>query len=180
MKKIIYTKSFIVFLIIPILFGCSDNLNRNEAENLIKSKLQLPKEDIRALCVYDATLSNSITRDNFEQLQNEGLLTYSECGSGLNSGYCATLTDKGKQYAVSEEYTTDNMYINNINVRAATIDFGEITGIIEHKEFNVAEVQYTIVRKDITPFGKIAFNIQDGMIAESAMFRKYDDGWRIE
>jgi hypothetical protein len=180
MKILHYYKSlFLLVFIIPLFIGCSDNLNRSKAEKIIKEKFQLPNDEIRDLYVYDATLSNNFTLNLYQKLQNEGLLTFSECGEGMSRGYCATLTEKGKQYAVSQEYNTDNMYIHKINVKVSTLDFGEITGIMEQKELNIAEVNYTIVRKDVNPFGRIAFDLNNGTFTKSVTFTKYDDGWRI-
>ena len=57
--------------------------------------------------------------------------------------------------------------------------FVEVNGIVEIKELNSAEVQYTTKRIDITTFGK-AYNISEEVFNNSANFTKYDDGWRIE
>jgi len=65
------------------------------------------------------------------------------------------------------------------NVEVANIEFGEITGILEIKALNGAEVKYTEKRKNITPFGK-ALGIKEEILDKNISMRKYDDGWRIE
>ena len=70
------------------------------------------------------------------------------------------------------------LYVNGNSVKVATIEFGEVTGIVERKELNIAEVNYTTKRVNITPFGK-AYNINEETFNRSASFTKYDDGWRI-
>lgn len=80
----------------------------------------------------------------------------------------ATLTEKGKKYIT-----------NNNKVILATYEFGEITGIVEEKESNTAEVNYTVKRTNITPFGQLAFNMNEETYNRTANFTKYDDGWRI-
>jgi hypothetical protein len=179
MKNSVLIQSFFILLVVSVIFGCTDKLKRSEAEKMIRDKFQLPRDDIRALTVYDATLSNSLTYQSFLKLQKEGLLTFSECGAGLSRGYCATLTEKGKQYAVSAVYQTDNWYVNNINVKAAKLEFGEITGIVEYKQFNTSQVNYTLVIKEITPFGILAFGLTEGSMNKSISFTKFDNGWKI-
>lgn len=80
----------------------------------------------------------------------------------------ANLTEKGKQYLISDN-----------NVLVATIEFGEITGIIERKELNISEVNYTVKRTDVTPFGRL-FGSNEETLNRTSTFTKYDDGWRIE
>jgi len=97
----------------------------------------------------------------------------------MGRGICATLTEKGKQYATSEPYKTNNMWIKKINVKGAKLDFGQITGILDQKESNITEVQFQLVR-EANPFGVILRNYTSGTINKTATFKKYDDGWRIE
>ena len=47
-------------------------------------------------------------------------------------------------------------------------------------EMNIAEVEYTLVRKSITPFGKCNKLEKDSVIDRKATFQKYNDGWRLE
>lgn len=78
------------------------------------------------------------------------------------------LTEKGKQD-----------FIDGNRFKVSNTAFGEITGMVESKGLNITEVKYTTI---VTPtsFGQAIFNIQGRTIENSAAFRKYDDGWRIE
>ena len=111
-------------------------------------------------------------------LQELGLLSYSsEFGAKE-----AFLTEKGNQYAVSDKYIDDEgtgFRYRYIKVKAAKMEFGEILGILAKKELNLAQVDYTLIRKDITPFGRIVFKLDEKTINNSVTFAKYDDGWRI-
>ena len=130
----------------------------------------------------------------FEALEQEGLITYSiqVYDVKINTGpagysyegwtkvytdipcigtvsHVATATEKGNQYIE-----------NGNNIVVATVEFGEVTGIVEREEFKNAEVNYTVRRTNITPFGRILFNINEETINRSVVFTKYDDGWRIQ
>ena len=58
-------------------------------------------------------------------------------------------------------------------------DIKEVTGIQERSEFKVAEVEYVLFNKNITPFGSV-FNDKNMECQRSAEFALYDDGWRIQ
>lgn len=83
-----------------------------------------------------------------------------------------SLTDEGKKYLVQDN---GKSYF----VTLWEIDINEITGIQEMKEVKIANVDYTISNKNITPFGEI-FNDKDQITTMSASFSLYDDGWRIQ
>lgn len=78
------------------------------------------------------------------------------------------LTEKGKKD-----------YVGGSSFRVSTTTFGEITGIVRNKSMNIVEVKYTVFETP-TPFGVTAFNMQERTIEKTEIFRKYDDGWRIE
>ena len=59
------------------------------------------------------------------------------------------------------------------------IGFDKITGIVMNEDQTTADVDYTLLRSDITMFGEF-INLEDGEVLErSASFQKYDDGWRL-
>jgi hypothetical protein len=179
MKTKHFTPVLLLIFSLIIINSCSTGqLSRNEAKKQIIEKLGLPQNIEQTFYVTDGTLLHRFDNQVYEALQNEGLLTYNT-DAGSNTIY-ATLTEQGKQYAVSSVFNTDNMYIQGINVKVAKLDFGEITGIVERKEFNMAQVEYTIVRTEITPFGRIAFKYNESPETKTAVFSKFDDGWRIQ
>ena len=175
--------SFVLTLFLSVfLFSCGNNLSRSKAEKLIKQKFQLPNNEIYGFSVKEVILYENQWKNMYDALQNEGLIKYNEEDCYYNRGYHAYFTEKGKQYVVGEEYPDENYNecIRRIKVVGAKLEFGEIKGIVERKEFNVAEVSYTLIRKEITPFGKIAFNLGEETITKTVNFTKYDDGWRID
>ena len=188
MKTLQVIKGVLLSLIIPILWGCgSDKLSRGNAEKLIKEIHKFPYEETMPFNIaFSENKGGWDNRDELKQLQDEGLLTYhTNPGSWGYDWYEGDLTENGKQYAVSGKYKQKNQFgiedccVKDIVVKAAKLYFGEITGIIEYKESNTAVVNYTYVRKEITPFGRIAFQLTEGENNFSHTFTKYDDGWRI-
>lgn len=145
--------------------------------------IQLDKNDFNYFATPEV---NRELFEIYEKLEREGLVKYSVAidnvyiagaptpgtkdnfpieGSIIHN---ANLTEKGKVYLISED-----------NVEVATIEFGEITGIVERKEFNTAEVNYTLKRTKVTPFERIAFDLTEETMNRNVTFTKYDDGWRI-
>lgn len=82
------------------------------------------------------------------------------------------LTDLGRNYLVSEN---EKLY----TVMLWETDVKEITGIQERPEFKVAQVEYILFNKNITPFGSI-FSDKNDENKRIADFSLYDDGWRIQ
>jgi hypothetical protein len=187
MKEFIFIKRILILFIIPVLWGCgdSDKLSRSKAEKLIKAFHKFPSDEIEAFEISYTYLGYDMRRSTMEELQKEGFLTYSEYPAGLASGISGDLTDNGAKYAIGSKHPAktqfggDDNYTKIVDVKVAKMDFGEITGILEYKESNTAVVNYTYIRKDITPFGKIGFNLKEGKYNYSHTFTKYDDGWRI-
>lgn len=183
MKNLQVIKLILFVLIIPLLWGCSsDKLSRGKAEKLIRAINKFPTDEIKE---FQTAFPDHWGAGSLEELQNQGLLTYTKYFAGLG-GYWfdAELTEKGKKYAVSDkhglknEFGLEDNYNKAITVKIAKLDFGEITGIHENKESNTATVNYTVVRKEITPFGKIEYKLQEGSFNKTITFTKYDDGWR--
>jgi len=150
-------------------------LSQAEAEKLLKDKYQF---DIMAFLIYDGSANKENTKVKYDRLQNEGLINYSNCGAGGNSGYCATLTDKGKLYAVSEVYKDELDNNNYINVRSTILEVGDIKSIKEATEFEGYEVAFTI-KVVATPFGAIWSDFSAGTLNKTEMFEKHGDAWRI-
>jgi hypothetical protein len=108
--------------------------------------------------------------NHWEDSKLVGVTTYFNCFNTAN------LTDKGNQYIPKDYLWGDD---GEIPVITSHLSFGSITGIVERSGLNLAEVTYTLVRKDITPFGRIIFKLNEETINKVETFTKYDDGWRI-
>jgi hypothetical protein len=162
-------------------FGNKLGLNHNdkfqaEVENLLKIKYMF---DIIALPVCDGSATKENTKLKYDKLQNEGLISYSTCNDSGNTGYCATLTDKGKIYAVSEVYKDDLDSKNYINVRSNLLEVGKILNIKKSTQFEGFEVEF-ILKVIATPFGIIWSGFNTETITKTEMIEKSGQGWRIK
>ncbi len=91
------------------------------------------------------------------------------------------LTEKGKKYLVDEDKSS-------YYVKLSTVEFGEVSGIFEEPKMNMAKVEYTLIRKNLTPFGRITrINMESNQIMKEGdivprkdVFLKYNDGWRLK
>jgi hypothetical protein len=106
----------------------------------------------------------------YSELTKKGYVKYYGNLECLGNAYHnATFTSKGKEFTLS-----------NGQVITSTIEFGEITGIIQSENGNSARVEFTLNRTNITPFGRIVFNLKEDHENRILDFIKYDDGWRIQ
>jgi hypothetical protein len=180
-------------LCVFLLCSCGNGLSRGKAEDLISKQLSLPATHTTKLFGYyskrfwsDPVVGfGTITicrddgiqfADNEQQLnewQSKGLITIGE--SSGKSGAChslgatTTLTDEGKKYLVTRTGGVSE-------VRTNDVAFGEVTGIQVNEQFKVAEVDYTLKNVNLTPFGS---GTSTAPIVQKAMFRLFDDGWRL-
>lgn len=176
---------FILVFLSFALFSCgNDDLSRSEAKAQILNGYSFPKVETKSLTVLDKTVGMQNTLNRMHKYQQKGLLTYyvsqrkrtsgfGKVSLGDSRGAIAELTDKGRKYVVSEK--KGDYLLSYYIVKVSELNFGEITGIKMYKEFNIAEVNYTL-KREITPFG----NGMSNTIEKMAKFAKYDDGWRME
>jgi len=173
-----------------ILIGCSNPLNRDFARSAIIAKFNFPYEET-------GYFTFGKRDNNFEQgkllkklVQEELIVIKHEepkdaftaiimFGSGITPKQNLIGTDKGNQYIFKIDYT-ENKEFNKVYVKVDSIKFGEVTGILEIKEAKKAEVEYTIFRNNVTPFGQIVWDFTEGeVIKKKVTFARYDDGWKI-
>lgn len=114
-------------------------------------------------------------------LQTKGYITLQEDASPdqCSDRYMnVILTDKGKKDLSVEEK-------GSYTIVLCKIEFGEITRITEYKEFNVADVNYTVKRADYSEFGQLVKSIDSnsGNLPETidhiANFQKSSNGWHL-
>jgi hypothetical protein len=186
--KILVTPAM-VLLISIFIFSCSSNeLSRAKAEQLIKEKVQYPKDLQFVKCYTVKGYGNGpqyaekmqLYKEQLEKLQSEGLITFHSDNSHPEyTDFIVDFTDKGKQYLAGTPGRDDENGNNqSVFVKVGFLDFDKITGIVARPGFNITEVNYTEKVKDITPFGKV-FNIPQEIFSRQATFTKFDDGWRI-
>lgn len=186
-------KTHLLITFVTILFNtsCNNKLSRKNAEEQIIEKLGLPFKEKKTIEIADGTIYSHLTENKLKKYENAGLLKIKQENVGMSirlrggrnrpNGIRGYLTPEGKKYAASEPRKIVYSNTEEIDVYVATLHFDEITGIITNTENNTAQVEYTLIRKDITPFGRTGYNLVAGKkINQSANFTKYDDGWRIE
>ena len=168
--------------------GCnSNNLSRSKAKNLIVKAYGLPhSESVELIKEYYVSQHSSgwstglISSERYsdhkkelDELQSKGVITVGDTthyGNDIDFTYALIkLTDEGKKYLIRDD---GDKFI----LKACEVVFGEITGIQIQEQDKVAEANYTLIRKNITPFGS---NDSQGKENRTASFSLFDDGWRI-
>jgi hypothetical protein len=183
----------LLFLFAFLLCSCGNGLSRGKAQDLISKQLSLPATHTTKLYGYyskrfwsdpvvgfgtiticrDDGIQYADAEQQLNEWRSKGLITIGE--SSGKSGACnslgatTTLTDEGKKYLAAQSGGASD-------VKAYDIAFGEVTGIQVNEQFKIAEVDYTLKNVNITPFGA---GTSTEPVAQKAMFRLFDDGWRI-
>lgn len=185
---------YIVLLCFVILQSCSDKLTRNQAEKEIVKKMELPSMETLKLqkkyltdhqpvqgfgmvCLKIGDFNFSEYENILNSLQKRKYINlkideyYNDCNDLYTN---VELTEMGEEQLINE---TDGFF----EIKLCDVAFGEITGIIEYTELQVADVNYTLKRENYTEFGLIMINNKkkDETIKRLANFSKYDDGWRM-
>ena len=160
-------------IIILSTTSCQKKLTRPEAELQIKQKLQLPKDELKEIELKElqsqvSVFTDTRTGDKYEQIQtnhDKSVLFFDlerEALINIRIGKTALFdVNLWYMYEKRQDYQTffigsftdkAKPYVQGNSVKVSSIIFGEITGIIERKEFKSAEVQYTTKRTGLTPF----------------------------
>lgn len=190
MKKQLLTLLSIIAVAF-LLQSCGKELSRSKAKELIISDKGLPyDETVRLPKKYYVRQYNeggwlpavglwggekySDEKDKLDMLLSQGVITLEDIDERLPNGLHwvykeIRLTEEGKKYLTEENEET-------LVMRSCTIDFGEVTGIQTDEQYGASDVHYTLVRKNITPFGQ---HLSQDPIDKLANFSLYDDGWRI-
>lgn len=185
----------LIILITLLCISCG-KLSRGKAESEITKNMQLPqtetatlnkkfKKEHMAVVFGKLCLDNLNWFKNYEtqllELQSQGYITlkddesYDECDNLYTH---VILTEKGRKDLVKEDD-------GNYHIRVYDVTFGEVTGIVEYKDFGKADVRYTLKRTGYSEFGKYVYKLsypnrnQAETINRLANFTKYDDGWRM-
>ena len=186
-------KIFVFLFAFQILIGCSNKLSRDMAKIAIIAKFNFPYEETgyftfgkRDNNFEQQKLLKKLVKEELIEIKHEepkdsfsAIIMLGMLGSGILPEQYLVGTDKGNQYIFKIDYNESKEF-NKVYVKADSIKFGEVTGILEMKDANKAEVEYTIFRKDVTPFGKIVWDFNEGDgIKKKVTFARYDDGWKI-
>lgn len=172
MKKNI--KNTLLLITSLLILSCSDKLDRDKASEIIIKHYEYPNTETVTIPTYIkySKLFSDLQKDIADSLLTQEI---SGRGFGVYGIMQATvhleLTEKGKKYV---DDTTDNSVILNERV------FKEITGIKFLDKETKAIIDFTAIRKNITPFGEHRDYKDGDEVKYSIPFSLYDDGWRIE
>lgn len=161
------------------LASCNQvKLNNDEAADLVKKTLELPKqyrEDIGLGWGASTWL---------DALQEDGLIIYNIEYHGAFTDPTLSLfpTDKGQPYYLGQGENNSNKYMFKTNY----IDFDQITGISIQKESQTAIVRFSLKATNITPIARtlskinyIKYSLDNPIIGE-LIFIKFDNGWQLQ
>src|ERR1035437_2813544 len=173
MKK---TKLIFMLLISVAFLSCNQvKLDNNEAGDLIKKILELPKSYSE-----DIGLGWGAT-SWLDALQEDGLIIYNIEYHGAFSDPSLYLfpTDKGKPYFLGQSS-------NKYKFKTNDISFDQITGISIEKESQIATVRFTLKATNITPIARTLSRIKyikysmENPISGELIFKKFDNGWQLQ
>lgn len=162
-------KLALLSLLLVLITGCGNTeLTRDKATKLLKS--QTPDETIEKL------VQNINDQD---VLAVKGFLNWRTVKGNLYTGGSYRvdfiLNDNAKEYLINE---TGKDRTKKYTFNLGTIQFGEVTGILQKPESNEAIVEYTVIHT-ANEFGKKLFWSEDKVETKKVKFKRYDDGWRV-
>jgi hypothetical protein len=167
------TKGKLALLLISSILSftsCGSSLSRGEAEKLIKEFYQFPSVETDKFSTYESFMNANNVAEKRKKLFEKNLI-YKE--SNGNDYY--HFTPEGQKFVTDAVKSGDyRMVISGCLV------FGEITGIAIDEKSHTANVEYTVKRIGITPFGECYGYKENEIVNSSFKFEKYDDGWRIQ
>ena len=169
-------KLIFILLISITLSNCKQvKLENNEAADLIKKTLELPKtyrEDIGLGWGASSWL---------DALQEDGLIIYNieYHGAFTDPSLYLFPTEAGQPYYLGQS-------ANNYMFKTNDIDFNQITGISIEKENQTATIRFTLKATNVTPIAQTLSRINyikysmDSPINCELIFKKFDNGWLLQ
>lgn len=162
------------------LTGCGpQELDRDLAGELIKAHYQYP--NVETVRITQGP-SGFDTPSKYQTLVNQGLIRF-----GSPTSFLDRYETMGTAFRYLEFTSTGNVFSasgfpnrRKDEVVGAIRDFQEVTGIrFFNDEKSEAEVEFTAIRTEVTPFGSFK-GLQEGEIQSySLKMTRYDDGWRV-
>jgi hypothetical protein len=169
------------------MLGCSNDLSRDKAREIIIKSLNYPIPATEPLDIGSKISADQMKLTWLESLKNEGLISYTYHGQNFMKFHVVSvsLTDKGMKYVLGGIYLPDfpawSPGLKYVNVKIAEKQFVEVTGIRLSGNKNEAVVEYTWKYANFTPFAKgdLAGYDKNKTYKEAVNMQLYDDGWRI-
>jgi hypothetical protein len=198
-------KRVVLFVIILMLVGCSNNLGRREAQRAVNKavkRIPEPKELlintglVSGYCI-DEPAFNPTDGPAYKALAKLGIVTMKNVGNGWQ----VDLTEAGKRAVAGEPYGHEQKQHCDewqSSLPIATFDGIELTGIQQEGIHAKADIA---IKWKLTPLGLALKTIPEGNDVEMglghefsymprgekefsqndvAKFEKYDDGWRLK
>jgi hypothetical protein len=175
MKKI---KLIFILLLLVMFSSCNQiKLENNEAIDLIKKTLELPKSYSEEIGLgWGAT-------SWLDALQEDGLIIY-------NIEYHGALTDPSLYLFPTETstpyYLGQDSGSGKYMFKTNDLEFDQITGISIQKESQTAMVRFSLKATNITPVARTLSKISyikyslDNPITGELIFKKFDRGWQLQ
>jgi len=181
-------KSLLIILSI-ILFGCSNEISREDAEKLIKQEINYPLVEFRKCNFYTDFPKrygkNKIDKVDISSLVNNDIFSSKEyiqrATFSSSVRYSYKLTSKGEklfQPNTQNSITSDHIF-GSFPIHI--IEFDEISGLnFNNPEKTSVTIDYRIKYKDANSFRDLCeFNKREMNLNRKVIAELYDDGWRL-
>lgn len=162
-------------LAILLLASCSQlKLEKEEAASVIRTAKNYPKAYEYEINMTDPASARKLLDAG---LETEGWVTVDKTQKLKDAGQpIIHFTEKAKPYLIR----IDEKYNNVQVVKVADMDLGEITGIQMQDDKKGANVEYTVVYKNITPFAKLLKRDLSEKETKRANLSHFDTGWKLD
>jgi hypothetical protein len=173
------------FLVVLFFLTSCDSMSKDLSRSKAKSLLEKKKGVVSKLL--DKSVGAQFGPDalkDLRKLESAGYIKLTEVPNGVVLGvsrFDVTIFDKLKPYIV--ERTPGIMGGRVFRVKIADVVVDEVTGITPAPGDPTARVVQYKIKTIPTPLANIGINLYDNEKAplnQEALFRKYDDGWRLE
>lgn len=169
-------KTMTAFLVVFIFLSCTDklHLDREEAAAVIRSEIKLPgvlEHDLNTVDPIDARKVLDVG------LEEDGILFVDRTKKLKDIGQpIVHFTEKAKPYLIR----LDGKYPNVQVVKVADMDLGEVTAIQLLPDQKRANIEYTVVYKNMTPFAKLLKHDLSNPETKRISLSYFDTGWKLK
>lgn len=166
----------ILLLLVAIFFcSCSNHLHleKEEAATVLKSELKYPHVLDYDLNTADPAAAKRVLDAGLEEA---GLVRVDRTQKLKDAGNpLIHFTEQAKPYLIR----IDPKYRKTQVVKIADVDVGEVTAIQLLEDSKRANIEYTLVYKNITPFAKLIESDFTVPKTKRASLSLFDTGWKL-